>query len=60
MKLEVPLSPLISLLVFIKRQYPPLFLVLTGLSFELNKRHTHTKKKKMHAQILHVKHTPLL
>lgn len=46
MKLEVPLSPLISLLVFIKRQYPPLFLVLTGLPFEWNKRHMHTHTKK--------------
>lgn len=59
MKLEVPLSPLISLLVFIKRQYPPLFLVLTGLSFEWNKRHTHTHKN-THAQVLHIKHIPLL
>lgn len=46
MKLEVPLSPLISLLVFIKRQYP-LFLVLTGLPFERNKRRMHAQKKYM-------------
>lgn len=36
MKLEVPLSPLISLLVFIKRWCPPLLLM--GFPFEWNKR----------------------